>query len=262
MPRCSRRRGWGPREAAGIRALQAHLHQFVPQRSDLKKRHNSHEGIKFTRTLPYNSKQPTNLPKKLLLFFFFFFSDSAHHPHSRLRVRTDKLWQVWSLIFSSMLMSGTELEKNEGICQRLNGFADGIPGVLAKLDRVFKHWEYVPRYFNDFYTVTTAHMTHLHFLHRGFFFSLLFWSLASHQNSRCGLVFSPCSSLSLYYYHSQLQVAKLLKAKFGMRHIASKPTAARWLYFTNTIGSNNLWSTGEEERYGTTRGQWTLSIAK
>lgn len=95
-----------------------------------------------------------------------------------------------------------------------------------------------------------------------FFFSLLFWSLASHQNSRCGLVFSPCSSLSLYYYHSQLQVAKLLKAKFGMRHIVSKPTIARWLYFTNTIGSNNLWSTSEEERYGTTRGQWTLSIAK
>lgn len=57
--------------------------------------------------------------------------------------------------------------------------------------------------------------TYLSFLHWGFFFSLLFWSLASHQNSRCGLVFNPCSFLFLYSYHSQLQVAKLLKAKLG-----------------------------------------------
>lgn len=71
--------------------------------------------------------------------FDFFFSDSSHHPHSRLQVRTDKLLQAQWLIFSSTLMSGIELEKNEGICQKLNGFMDGIPGVLAKLDRVFKH---------------------------------------------------------------------------------------------------------------------------
>lgn len=201
MPCCSRRRGWGPREAAWMWALQAHLHQFVPHRSDLKKRHNSHEGIKFTRMLPYNSKQPMNLPKKLLLFFFFrFFSPS---PLEALR----EDWQALTGTVIDIFIHVNEWDrtrKNEGICQRLNGFVDGIPGVLAKLDRVFKHWEYVPRYFSDFYTVTTAHITHLHFLRRGFFFSLLFWSLASHQNSRCGLVFSPCSSLFLYYYHSQL----------------------------------------------------------
>lgn len=165
MPCCSRRRGRGPREAAWMRALQAHLHQFVAQRAHLEKVHKAQGGIKFTRTLPYNSKQPVNLPKKLLLFSPQFFSPSPLEAPS----------EDWRALTGTVVDISIHVHEWNGSRRVKASVKNWMGSWMASLVSLLSWTEssntrsMSPDVLLIF---TTAHETHLRFLHWGFFFSL------------------------------------------------------------------------------------------